>query len=85
MYAVIVYDVSVERVMKVNKFLYPFLYWRQNSVFEGELRKSQLHEIIDWFRENLGENDKVIIYTIKSEKFLRRMEIGRSQSMSRIL
>jgi len=85
MYAIIVYDVSVERVMKVNKFLYQFLYWRQNSVFEGELRKSQLREITDWFKENLENKDKVIIYTLRSEKLLKRIEIGKSQQMTRIL
>ena len=65
MYAIVVYDVSVEKVMKVNKFLYQHLYWRQNSVFEGELRKSQLMEITYWFKDNLDENDRVIIYTLK--------------------
>ena len=85
MYVIIVYDVSVEKVVKVNKFLYPYLYWRQNSVFEGELTKSQLREIMHWFKENLNDDDKVIIYTLKSEKFLRKIEIGKSKPMERIL
>ena len=85
MYVIIVYDVSVERVVKVNKFLCRYLYWRQNSVFEGNLTKSQLREIISWFNENLDEGDRVIIYTLKTEKFLRRIEIGKSASMERIL
>ena len=85
MYAIVVYDVSVDRVGKVNKFLCQYLYWRQNSVFEGELRKSQLMEIINWFKENLEDEDKIIIYTLKSKRFLRRKEIGKSQPMTRIL
>ncbi|MEM2918340.1 MAG: CRISPR-associated endonuclease Cas2 [Candidatus Altiarchaeota archaeon] len=85
MYAIIVYDISVERVVKVNKFLYQYLYWRQNSVFEGKLTKLQFKEIVEWFEENLAEEDRVIIYTLKSDKFLRRTEIGVSKQMSRIL
>jgi len=85
MYAIIVYDVSVDRVLRVNKFLYRFLYWRQNSVFEGKLTRSQLREIINWCKENLKDEDKVIIYTLKTEKFVRRVEIGKSQPMARIL
>ena len=85
MYAIIVYDVSVDRVLRVNKFLYRFLYWRQNSVFEGKLTRSQLREIINWCKENLKDEDKVIIYLLKTEKFVRRVEIGKSQPMARIL
>ncbi|HIE33880.1 MAG TPA: CRISPR-associated endonuclease Cas2 [Candidatus Altiarchaeales archaeon] len=85
MYVIVVYDVSVDRVIKVNKFLYQHLYWRQNSVFEGELRKSQLMEITYWFKDNLDENDRVIIYTFKSKRLLRRIELGESQPMTRIL
>lgn len=85
MYALIVYDVSTERVTRVNKFLYQFLYWRQNSVFEGELTKSQIKEIVYWFNDNLKEEDKVIIYALKSEKLLTKIEIGKSKPMTRIL
>ena len=34
MYVVIAYDVNVERVNKVKKFLRKYLNWVQNSLFE---------------------------------------------------
>ena len=42
---IIVYDVSVKRVNKVCQFLREYLDWIQNSVFEGELTKSEVKQI----------------------------------------
>ncbi|MEM2175169.1 MAG: CRISPR-associated endonuclease Cas2, partial [Candidatus Micrarchaeia archaeon] len=41
MFVIVVYDIEQERVNNVNKFLKRFLNWRQNSVFEGNIQKSQ--------------------------------------------
>ena len=35
MYIILVYDIQVERVAKVCKYLRQHLNWIQNSVFEG--------------------------------------------------
>ena len=35
MYVLIIYDINVERINKVYKFLKTYLNWVQNSVFEG--------------------------------------------------
>ena len=56
MYIIIVYDVNVDRVNKVNKFLKAYLHWQQNSVFEGKVTKSQYNEIIDKLN-NFDSND----------------------------
>ena len=54
MYVIIVYDINADRVNKVKLFLRQYLYWIQNSVFEGEVTDSEfqlisngLMEIID--------------------------------------
>jgi CRISPR-associated protein Cas2 len=77
MYVLVVYDIPVERVVKVHKLLKRYLNWRQNSVFEGELTEAQieavkqnLHNIID------KETDSVLLYIARDEKWLRREEIG---------
>ncbi len=77
MYVLIVYDISVERVVKVHKLLKRYLNWRQNSVFEGELTEAQieavkqnLHNIID------EETDSVLLYIARDEKWLKREELG---------
>ena len=46
MYLVVVYDVQINRVNNVNKFLKEYLHWQQNSVFEGKVTQSQYDKII---------------------------------------
>ena len=63
MYLVIVYDVNVNRVNKVHKFLKSYLHWQQNSVFEGKILKSQYNEIMDKLDDIIDINeDSIIIY-----------------------
>jgi len=85
MYVVIVYDVDVSRVNKINQFLKQFLYWRQNSVFEGEITQSQLEKIKTWIKKFLKEDDKVIIYILPSKKILQTVEFGKSREIENIL
>ena len=82
---VIVYDVDVSRVNKINQFLKQFLYWRQNSVFEGEITQSQLEKIKVWIKKFLKEEDKVIIYILPSKKILQTVEFGESKKIENIL
>ena len=58
MYIIIVYDVNVDRVNKVNKFLKAYLHWQQNSVFEGKVTKSQYNEIIDKLNKLTDEEEE---------------------------
>jgi len=77
MYVIIVYDIEVERVNKVNKFLKLYLHWRQNSVFEGEISKAQLTEITEGLREIINEDmDSVIIYRLPSKRNLKLEILG---------
>lgn len=77
MYIIVVYDVDVTRVSKVNKFLKMYLHWRQNSVFEGEVSKSQFSEIKQGLTETIDETvDSVMIYKLPSEKNLHLETIG---------
>ena len=67
MYVVIVYDVSVERVNKVKKFLRQHLHWVQNSVFEGEVTRAEFERIKATLREIIDEDeDSVVIYKLRS-------------------
>lgn len=85
MYVIIVYDVNVSRVSKINKFLKQYLHWRQNSVFEGEISISQLEKIKLNLKNILKEDDKIIIYTLKTKKFLRIIEIGKSEEITTVI
>ena len=77
MFIIIVYDVEQERVNNVNKFLKRYLYWRQNSVFEGEIPDSQLEIIKSTLKSLIDEQfDSVYIYKLPSRKYLEIEVIG---------
>ena len=45
MYIIIAYDIQVDRIDEVRKYLKRYLNWIQNSLFEGEVTLSELEEI----------------------------------------
>lgn len=81
MYIVLVYDVDVSRVPKVCKFLRRYLHWVQNSVFEGELRESQLEEVRWGLRQLIDpERDSIYIYRVRDAKWIDKEILGQERS-----
>ncbi|MDK2978641.1 MAG: CRISPR-associated protein Cas2 [Bacteroidales bacterium] len=77
MYVIIVYDVGVERVNKVKKFLRKWLNWVQNSVFEGELTDSEFLRVREGIKSIIDSKlDSVIIFKLKDRKFIDRNVLG---------
>ncbi|AGO59982.1 CRISPR-associated endonuclease Cas2 [Ferroplasma acidarmanus] len=63
MYVIIVYDVAVDRINNIRKFLKRFLNWIQNSVFEGEITESQLIRIENYLNKKTEQDyDFIKIY-----------------------
>lgn len=76
-YVIITYDVKNERQKRLHSFLKGYLYWSQNSVFEGnlsvsdlELVKQKISEIID------HDSDSVFIYLAATHKNIKKTIIG---------
>ena len=67
MYVIVVYDVDKRRVAKVHDFLARYLFWRQNSVFEGEIGHKQLEEIKESLSKLITNNDSVLIYELSGK------------------
>ncbi|MGC8585818.1 MAG: CRISPR-associated endonuclease Cas2 [Thermoplasmata archaeon] len=81
MYVILVYDIKESRVNTINKFLKRYLFWIQNSVFEGEITDGQYEILINKIKEMIDENeDSVIIYKIRSEKIISKEIIGLEKS-----
>ncbi len=81
MYVIIAYDVNVDRVNRVKKFLRKYLHWIQNSLFEGELTESDLEEVRIGLNEIINkEEDMIVIYRLPSEKSMKREVIGTEKS-----
>lgn len=77
MYVIIAYDVNVERVNRVKKFLRKYLVWVQNSLFEGELSPADLEEVKMGLKDIIDEDeDMVVIYRFRSAGALKKEVMG---------
>jgi CRISPR-associated protein Cas2 len=77
MQVILVYDINEKRVSKVLKTCRKYLYWVQNSVFEGEITESKLEKLKIELRKIIKEEeDSVIIYTFRTEWYTKREIIG---------
>lgn len=76
MYVILVYDIGEARVAKMLKLCRKFLHWIQNSVFEGEITEVKLQELIIKAREIMRENDSLIIFKSREQKWLEKTIIG---------
>lgn len=81
MYLIIVYDIKVERVNKVKSFLRQNLFWIQNSVFEGEVTKSEFLKIKSGLRDIINsDEDSIIIFRFRTEDAMHKEVLGIEKS-----
>ena len=77
MYVIMVYDVNVQRVAKILHIGRKYLTWVQNSVMEGSLTRTQFRKLKGEVQKAIDEKeDSVLFYTLRSEKDVRRENIG---------
>jgi CRISPR-associated protein Cas2 len=77
MQVILVYDIIEKRVARVLKVCKKYLYWVQNSVFEGEITEAKLEKLKVELKKIINEKeDSIIIYTFKSTKYTSREIIG---------
>ncbi len=80
MFIILVYDVHQKRVGKVLKICRKYLHWVQNSVFEGEITRSNFQQLIDELSEIIDpEYDSIVIYTFRRKAYTDRQTIGREK------
>lgn len=72
-----VYDVGVERVVKVLKTGRKYLTHVQNSLLEGELSPAQFKRLKHEVGKVIDEtHDTVMFYTLRSKDYLDRERLG---------
>ncbi|HPT35853.1 MAG: CRISPR-associated endonuclease Cas2 [Bacillota bacterium] len=77
MFVILVYDVDQKRVAKVLKKCREYLFWVQNSVFEGELTEMKLRQLKRELKAIIDdEYDSVIIYKFESTRYSSREVLG---------
>lgn len=77
MYVILVYDVNVDRVGKVCRYLKRYLPRVQNSVFEGELSDSKLATMKAGLAKCLNpQEDSVLLWVWRDARWVDRQIIG---------
>jgi CRISPR-associated protein Cas2 len=70
-----------KRVAKMLKLCRSYLNWIQNSVFEGEITEVKLKELKIRAKEIMvEEEDSIIIFKTREEKWLEREVIGQEKN-----
>ncbi len=80
MYIILVYDIGEKRVAKMLKLCRCYLNWIQNSVFEGEITEVKLEELKIRGKEIMKENDSLIIFKSRDQKWLEKEIIGEERN-----
>ncbi|MCW1298621.1 MAG: CRISPR-associated endonuclease Cas2 [Candidatus Parvarchaeota archaeon] len=81
MYVIIVYDISIDRVNNVCKFLRQYLHWIQNSAFEGELTEAELEQIKIGLKEIIKlDEDSILFFILPHKRLMRKEVIGIEKS-----
>ena len=84
MYVIVVYDVWDKKTNKIHKYLKKRLHWIQNSVFEGELSKSEffrmkkeLQRLLKEFKKQKPESvSSIIIFSMPYKWALEKEILG---------
>ncbi|MBE2919683.1 CRISPR-associated endonuclease Cas2 [Anoxybacillus flavithermus] len=77
MFVILVYDFNEKRVAKALKIARKYLYWVQNSVFEGEISEANYKKLkIELQNIMHPDEDSIIFYTFRTQKYSKREEFG---------
>ena len=82
MFLIIVYDTDKRNCRRLHKQLKKYLFWNQNSVFEGTVTKSQYIKIKHILEEEMVESSRIIIYSMENDKLLTKEELGPDEDNS---
>ena len=79
-YAFLFYDVGEKRVQKVFKICKKYLSYIQNSVFEGELKKSQIKSLeIELKNIIRKDKDSLIVFSSETSKWMKKEYWGKKE------
>jgi len=78
MYYISVYDIASEkRLPKVLKTFRKYLFWIQNSVFEGELNETQLKSLQEELKGIIKKDkDSVLFFSVENKRYVTKKKMG---------
>ena len=72
----------MDRIDKVRAILKRYLFWVQNSVFEGESNEASLQSMMQEVRRVIKKDyDSIVIYEMNSPKTFKRTLLGTDLSL----
>jgi len=82
MYYIITYDcASPKRLPKLLKTCRRYLNWVQNSVFEGDLTKSQFIELRNRLNQIIEKkDDSIIVFEIRNQEVVDKEILGKEKN-----
>jgi CRISPR-associated protein Cas2 len=78
MHVIVSYDVEANRTQLFKKICHKFLPRIQNSVFEGDLRNSQINELIYALDKEVKPNETVRIWRFKEREIFKVYLLGKT-------
>jgi CRISPR-associated protein Cas2 len=83
---ILVYDINEKRVSKILKICRKYLYWVQNSVFEGEITEAKFEKLKTEIKKCINtKEDSVIIYTFNFDWYTKREILGKEKGKEEII
>ncbi|MFN8673048.1 MAG: CRISPR-associated endonuclease Cas2 [Candidatus Sericytochromatia bacterium] len=80
-FVIITYDIEETRVNKIRKILKKYLYWSQNSVFEGEITDSLLEKCkIELKKTMKSDYDSIYFYEIANPNNIKKNVFGQEKN-----
>ena len=76
-FVIVTYDIEETRVNKVRKTLKRYLYWAQNSVFEGEITEGNLTKCKSDLKKIMKKDyDSIYFYKIDNPNLMKKEVFG---------
>lgn len=80
MYVILVYDFGEKRVAKMLKLCRKYLFWVQNSVFEGEISAVRLKELLMCAKQFMEKDeDSIILFKGRDKNTMEKDIIGKER------
>lgn len=78
LYYIAVYDIASERRLpKILKIFRKYMYWIQNSAFEGELNESQFSSLKKELSQVIDKReDSILFFRAENKRFITREVCG---------
>lgn len=82
-FVIVTYDIEEKRVNRIRKILKKYLYWVQNSVFEGEITEGNLAMCKSELKKAMKKDfDSIYFYRVQNPDNMEKEVMGLSKNLT---